>query len=123
MTSFKGGWPTLKDAYIAKNYLAEDELRVLNNLVSGYFDFAEIQAIRHVPMYMNDYIAQLDSVLSSTGQKLLDNAGSISYQKATDTPPMSNQRKPITNHPSNFFVTVKSSSSEEKRPIPSPDRR
>ena len=84
MTSFKGGWPTLKDALIAKNYLTEDELRVLNNLVSGYFDFAEIQAIRHVPMYMSDYISQLDSVLSSTGQKLLDNAGSVSHQKAID---------------------------------------
>ena len=84
MTSFKGDYPTLKDAVIAKNYLEEDELKVLNNLVSGYFDFAEIQAIRHVPMYMSDYIAQLDSVLSSTGQKLLDNAGSISHQQAVE---------------------------------------
>ena len=84
MTSFKGDYPTLKDAVIAKNYLAEDELKVLNNLVSGYFDFAEIQAIRHVPMYMSDYIAQLDSVLSSTGQKLLDNAGSVSHQQAVE---------------------------------------
>lgn len=82
MTSFKGDWPTLKDAVIAKNYLNEEELKVLNNLVSGYFDFAEIQAIRHVPMYMSDYISQLDSILSSSGQRLLDNAGSVSHQKA-----------------------------------------
>lgn len=84
MTSFKGDFPTLKDAVIAKNYLDEGELKVLNNLVSGYFDFAEIQAMRHVPMYMSDYIAQLDSILSSTGQKLLDNAGSISHQQAIE---------------------------------------
>ena len=84
MTNFKGDWPTLKEAFIAKNYLSTDELKVLNNLVSGYFDFAEIQAMRHVPMYMSDYIAQLDSILSSTGQKLLDNAGLVSHQQAID---------------------------------------
>ena len=84
MTNFKGDWPTLKEAFIAKNYLSTDELKVLNNLVSGYFDFAEIQAMRHVPMYMSDYITHLDSILSSTGQKLLDNAGQISHQQAID---------------------------------------
>ena len=84
MTNFKGDWPTLKEAFIAKNYLSTDELKVLNNLVSGYFDFAEIQAMRHVPMYMSDYIAHLDSILSSTGQKILDNAGQVSHQQAID---------------------------------------
>ena len=84
MTNFKGDWPTLKEALIAKNYLLTDELKVLNNLVSGYFDFAEIQAMRHVPMYMSDYIQQLDSILSSTGQKLLDNSGQVSHQQAID---------------------------------------
>ena len=84
MTNFKGDWPTLKEAFIAKNYLSTEELKVLNNLVSGYFDFAEIQAMRHVPMYMSDYIQQLDSILSSTGQKLLDNAGQVSHQQAID---------------------------------------
>lgn len=84
MTNFKGDWPTLKEVFIAKNYLSTEELKVLNNLVSGYFDFAEIQAMRHVPMYMSDYIHQLDSILSSTGQKLLDNAGQVSHQQAID---------------------------------------
>ena len=84
MTNFKGDWPTLKEAFIAKNYLSTDELKVLNNLVSGYFDFAEIQAMRHVPMYMSDYIRQLDSILTSTGQKLLDNPGQVSHQQAID---------------------------------------
>ena len=58
LTSFKGDYPTLRDAKIAKNYLSGDELKVLNNLVSRYFDFAEIQAMKHRPMYMSDYIQQ-----------------------------------------------------------------
>ena len=71
LTNFKGDHPTLQGAGIAKNYLTEEELKVLNNLVSGYFDFAEIQAIRHNPMYMKDYIQQLDSLLASMGEKKL----------------------------------------------------
>lgn len=82
MTSFKGQWPTLQDAKIAKNYLSSSELKVLNNLVSGYFDFAEIQAMRRQPMYMSDYIRQLDIILTSTGQDLLKNSGSISHDEA-----------------------------------------
>ena len=72
------------------------------NLVSRYFDFAEIQAMRHVPMYMSDYIAQLDSILSSTGQKLLDNAGQVSHQqaidKATEEYPFSRRRSLLGNY-------------------------
>ncbi|MBQ9476858.1 MAG: virulence RhuM family protein [Bacteroidales bacterium] len=84
LTSFDGDLPTLKDTKIAKNYLTADELKVLNNIVSGYFDFAEIQAIRHRPMYMEDYIKQLDGILAGTGEKLLPDAGSISHQQAID---------------------------------------
>ncbi len=82
LTTFKGDIPVLSDVVIAKNYLDEEELKILNNLVSGYFDFAEIQAIRHKPMYMEDYIKQLDMILSSTGEKLLTGAGTISHNKA-----------------------------------------
>ena len=82
MTTFRGDWPTLQDARIAKNYLTQDELKILNNLVSGYFDFAEIQAMRHNPMYMNDYIRQLDTILTSTGQALLSDGGSVSHDQA-----------------------------------------
>ena len=82
LTSFKGEHPTLQDARIAKNYLKEDELKVLNNLVSGYFDFAEIQAMRHNPMYMLDYVKQLDNILSSTGGALLTDAGKVSHAQA-----------------------------------------
>ena len=82
LTTFSGDLPTMSDVIIAKNYLTEEELKVLNNLVSGYFDFAEIQAIRHNPMHMEDYINQLDTILSSTGEKLLVGAGTVSHDKA-----------------------------------------
>lgn len=82
LTSFSGDHPLSKDIRIAKNYLTEEELKVLNNLVSGYFDFAEIQAMRKNPMYMNDYIVHLDNILSSTGEKLLEDSGSISHAQA-----------------------------------------
>lgn len=84
LTSFKGDHPTLRDAQIAKNYLSEQELNILNNLVSGYFDFAEIQAIKRRPMYMSDYVSQLDTILSSTGEALLNGPGSVSHQQAMD---------------------------------------
>lgn len=82
LTSFKGDHPTLRDAQIAKNYLDENELKILNNLVSGYFDFAEIQAMKHRPMYMSDYVRQLDNILSSNGEDLLQGAGAISHKQA-----------------------------------------
>ena len=84
MKSFKGDFPTLADAKIAKNYLDEDELKVLGNLVSGYFDFAEVQAMRKNPMYMKDYIEQLDSILSATGEELLLDAGKVSHEAALE---------------------------------------
>lgn len=84
LTSFKGNHPTLRDAQIAKNYLSENELMILNNLVSGYFDFAEIQAMKRRPMYMNDYVRQLDTILSSTGEAVLIGSGSVSHQQAMD---------------------------------------
>lgn len=84
LTSFPGDEPTLKDISVAKNYLSEEELKVLNNLVSGYFDFAEIQAMRHNPMHMNDYIKHLDSILSSTGENVLVNSGTVSHTQAME---------------------------------------
>lgn len=82
MTAFSGDFPTSKDIGVAKNYLTEDELKVLNNIVSGYFDFAEIQAMRHNPMYMSDYVEHLDSLLQATGEKLLEGAGTVSHTQA-----------------------------------------
>ena len=84
LRSFSGDFPIMKDIGVAKNYLNEDELRILNNLVSGYFDFAEISAIEHRPMYMKDYVSQLDAILSSGGRELLTDAGKISHAKAME---------------------------------------
>ena len=84
LTTFAGDFPTKNEVTVAKNYLSEDELKVLNNLVSGYFDFAEIQAMRHNPMYMNDYIKHLDNILTSTGEKLLTDAGSVTHKQAEE---------------------------------------
>ena len=84
LTSFKWDYPTLRDAQIAKNYLSENELKILNNLVSGYFDFAEIQAMKRRPMYMDDYVRQLDTILSSSGEAFLNGPGSVSDQQAMD---------------------------------------
>lgn len=84
LTSFSGELPALKDIGVAKNYLKEDELKILNNLVSGYFDLAEINAIEHKPMYMSDYVEQLDTILSAGNRKLLSGAGKISHKEALD---------------------------------------
>ena len=65
LTTFSGELPTKEEARTAKNFLTEKELKILNNLVSGYFDFAEIQAQRQTPMYMKDYITHLDNILSA----------------------------------------------------------
>jgi len=82
LRTFSGDFPTRKDIGIAKNYLDEKELKVLNNIVSGYFDFAEIQAMRHNPMYMSDYVEHLDNVLKATGEKVLEGAGNVSHSQA-----------------------------------------
>ena len=84
LKSFSGDFPTLKDIGIAKNYLNDEELKILNNIVSGYFDFAEIQAMRHHPMYMADYVEHLDNVLKTTGEKVLQDAGTISHTQAIE---------------------------------------
>jgi len=84
LNTFKGGQPTQAEAMIAKNYLSEQELRVLNNLVSAYFDLAELNAIEQREMRMADYVRELDSILNSTGRRLLDNAGTISSSQAQE---------------------------------------
>jgi len=84
LNTFSGDFPAAKDIGVAKNYLTEDELKILNNLVSGYFDFAEIQAMRHNPMHMSDYVEHLDNILRSTGENLLDGAGNVSHKEALE---------------------------------------
>lgn len=82
LTSFKGSQPTQAEVMIAKNYLSAQELSVLNNLVSAYFDLAELNAIEEREMRMADYIRDLDNILSSTRRKLLADAGTIARAQA-----------------------------------------
>lgn len=84
LMTFKGDHPLMNDITVAKNYLDENELKILNNLVSAYFDLAEVNAIEHKPMYMQDYIDKLDSILKVNGRPILDNAGSLSRKQANE---------------------------------------
>jgi hypothetical protein len=84
VTNFKGDAPTQAEVLIAKNFLEEKELKVLNNLVAAYFDLAELNAIEEREMRMVDYVQELDNILNSTGRKVLDNAGNISHTQATE---------------------------------------
>ena len=92
LSTFKGSQPTQAEAMIAKNYLSEQELRVLNNLVSAYFDLAELNAIEEREMRMADYVRELDTILKSAGRKLLDNAGTISTTQAQEKAKLELQR-------------------------------
>ena len=82
LTNFKGDEPTQAEAMIAKNYLEEKELKVLNNLVSAYFDLAELNAIEEREMRMTDFVRELDNILRTTGRNVLNNAGQISNGQA-----------------------------------------
>jgi DNA-binding protein len=81
LTTFKGVLPTLSEAKTAKNYLNEKELRGLNQLVSGYLDFAERQAEREIAMTMADWVNHVDNILQATGEDVLENAGKISRKQ------------------------------------------
>lgn len=84
LTNFKGEQPTQAEAMVAKNFLAEKELKVLNNLVAAYFDLAELNAIEEKEMRMADYVQELDNILATTGRKVLSDAGKISSTKAKE---------------------------------------
>ena len=82
MTTFEGEKPKKSDVTVAKNYLKEDEISILNRLVSAYLEFAELQAIRQKPMYMKDWIEKLDDFIKMSGSELLQHAGKISHEQA-----------------------------------------
>ena len=77
-----GGVMRKDDAAIAKNYLTEEELQVLNRIVNLYIEYAELQALERKPMTMRDWISKLDEFLKISGRKLLDHAGTISAEAA-----------------------------------------
>lgn len=79
LTSWRGENIRKTDVSIAKNYLKEDELSALNNLVEQYLIFAQGQAQRRMPMYMNNWIEKLNGFLTLNDREILNNAGSISH--------------------------------------------
>ncbi len=82
LTVFKGIHPTKHEVQIAKNYLDENELNILNRMVMAYLEIAELQALNQTPMYMKDWIERLDDFLKMTGKDILDNAGTVSHEQA-----------------------------------------
>jgi len=86
MQSFdKAGVPVRKgDVSVAKNYLNEDEIKLLGLLVEQYLAFAEVMAQQRTPMYMKDWIQRLDSMIQLNGRELLTHAGKISHQTALE---------------------------------------
>jgi hypothetical protein len=81
-TTRPGGIVRKEDAAIAKNYLTESELTVLNRIVSLYIEYAELQALERKPMTMRDWVTKLDDFLKASGRKLLDHAGTVSADAA-----------------------------------------
>ena len=82
LTTWRGAMPTKHEAEIAKNYLSEEEVDMLNRIVNLYLDFAELQAKSRVPMYMKDWIQKLDDFLKLSGKELLNHAGCVSAEVA-----------------------------------------
>ena len=82
MTTWAGEQPRKTDAVIAKNYLAESELKTLNHIVMAYLEFAELRALDRRPMYMTDWIAKLDEFLRISEREVLDHAGTVSHEQA-----------------------------------------
>jgi hypothetical protein len=82
LTSFEGSHPHKSEVGIAKNYMNEDELFTLNRLVSAFFDLAELKARAHEPMYMKDWVAELDKFTGIYGKGTLQGSGSVKHEKA-----------------------------------------
>lgn len=84
LTHFKGNKPTKQEIEVAKNYLNEKELDVLNRMVTAYLELAELQALNRKPMYMKDWITRLDDFIAMTGNEILTHSGTISHQNALE---------------------------------------
>ena len=84
LTNFKGKYPTKSETEISKNYLTEEELNILNRMVSAYLDVAELNALDRRPMTMQDWVNELDTFLKMTRKDILSNSGTISHKKALE---------------------------------------
>lgn len=118
LMNFPGSRPYLKDVVVAKNYLDERELRSLGQLVSGYLDFAERQAEREQVMTMRDWAKHLDNILTMSGEKLLEGAGSVSHEKAIDkatTEYKKYQQKTLSEVEKSFLESLKAIENKYKK--------
>ena len=84
LTTFKGEQPTKKEVSIAKNYLDEEELNILNRMVTAYLELAELQALNQTPMYMKDWLQRADDFIKMTGNDILTHAGTVTHKKALE---------------------------------------
>lgn len=82
LTNFKGVQPTQQEIAVAKNYLNDQELNVLNRMVTAYLEVAELQALNRKPMHMQDWLKRVDDFLQMTGNDILTHAGTVSHQQA-----------------------------------------
>ncbi len=118
LLTFRGKQPTLEEARTAKNYLDEKELRAMGQLVSGYLDFAERQAERKQPMTMDDWAKYLDNILTMTGEKLLQGAGTVSHAEAMEhatTEYRKYKQRVISDAEQDYLDTIKYVSDLSKR--------
>ncbi len=110
LMNFPGSRPYLKDVVVAKNYLNEKELRALGQIVSGYLDFAERQAEREQAMTMKDWATHLDRILTMSGEKLLQGAGTVSHEQAVDKATVEYkkyQQKTLSEAEKNYLESLK----------------
>ena len=84
MTTFNGNYPILEDALVAKNYLSDKEIDMLNRLVSLYLDFAELQALQENAMTMSDWSKELDYFLTMSRKDILKGPGKVSHKEALE---------------------------------------
>jgi len=118
LMTFSGSRPYLKDAVVAKNYLNEKELRALGQIVSGYLDFAERQAEREQAMTMKNWAEHLDRILTMSGEKLLQGAGTVSHEKAVEkvtTEYKKYQQKTLSEAEKNYLESLKTLEKKAKK--------
>jgi len=117
LMTFPGSRPYLKDVVVAKNYLNEKELRSLGQIVSGYLDFAERQAEREQTMTMNDWAKHLDNILTMSGEKILQDAGSVSHDAAVEKATIEYkkyQQKTLSEAEKNYLDSLKTLENKSK---------
>lgn len=120
LITFPGNRPYMKDVVVAKNYLDEIELRSLGQLVSGYLDFAERQAEREQAMTMQDWAKHLDNILTMSGEKLLQGAGTVSHDDAIDkatTEYKKYQQKTLSEVEKSFLESLKAIENKNKKDL------